>query len=57
MPCKPRTQQDYNLRNAGLQEDMLQKRRDEFDNSIVTLTSWDGFVKALDEKKMVMTPW
>ncbi|DBA82977.1 TPA: hypothetical protein ACH3X1_006755 [Trebouxia sp. C0004] len=40
-----------------IQEDMLQTRRKEFDNSIVELTSWDGFVKALDDKKMVRTPW
>ena len=41
----------------SLQEDMLQARRDEFENSIVELTSWDGFVQALDNKKMVRTPW
>ena len=41
----------------SLQEDMLQNRREEFENSIVELTSWDGFVKALDDKKMVRTPW
>jgi hypothetical protein len=41
----------------SLQEDMLQTRRKEFENSIVELTSWDGFVKALDDKKMVRTPW
>ncbi len=41
----------------SLQEDMLQARRKEFNNSIVELTSWDGFVKALDDKKMVRTPW
>ena len=36
---------------------MLFKKREEFQNSIVELTSWDGFVEALDNKKMVMTPW
>ena len=41
----------------SLQEDMLQTRRDEFEDSVEELTSWDGFVKALDNKKMVRTPW
>jgi len=36
---------------------MLQTRRDEFEDSIEELSSWDGFVKALDNKKMVRTPW
>ena len=40
-----------------MQEDMLNTRRDEFENSIEKLTSWDGFLDALDRKKMVMTPW
>ena len=40
-----------------LQDDMLTERRKEFNASITTLTSWDGFVEALDEKKMVLTPW
>ena len=39
------------------QEDMLRERRQEFEDSIETLTSWDGFVTALDNKKMVLTPW
>lgn len=40
-----------------LQDDMLHKKREEFERSIVKMTSWDGFVAALDDKKMVMTPW
>ena len=36
---------------------MLNTRRQEFNNSIEELTSWDGFVAALDRKKMVLTPW
>ena len=39
------------------QGDMLNARRKEFDNSIEKLTTWDGFVDALNKKKMVMTPW
>ena len=39
------------------QEDMLTARRDEFQNSIERLTSWDGFLDALNRKKMVLTPW
>lgn len=40
-----------------LQEDMLDSRRTEFQKSIEKLYSWDGFVEALDKKKMVLTPW
>ena len=40
-----------------MQEDMLKTRQDEFENSIEKLTSWNGFLDALDRKKMVMTPW
>ena len=40
-----------------MQEDMLKTRRAEFDSSIEKLTSWDGFLDALDRKKMVLTPW
>ena len=40
-----------------MQEDMLNARRDEFENSIEKLTSWDGFLDALDRKKMILTPW
>ena len=36
---------------------MLKRKREQFDDSIETLTSWDGFVDALNRKKMVMTPW
>ena len=36
---------------------MLKARREEFENSIERLTSWDGFLDALDRKKMVLTPW
>ena len=40
-----------------MQADMLQRKRKQFDESIQTLHSWDGFVDALNNKKMVMTPW
>lgn len=40
-----------------IQEDMLDSRRTEFQKSIEKLYSWDGFVEALDKKKMVLTPW
>ena len=40
-----------------LQKDMLSRARAEFDGSIKQITSWDDFVPALDEKKMVLAPW
>ncbi|KAL3156197.1 hypothetical protein ABBQ32_012481 [Trebouxia sp. C0010 RCD-2024] len=40
-----------------IQDDMLATRREEFEDSIVECKSWDGFVEALDNKKMVQTPW
>lgn len=36
---------------------MLRMRRQEFDQSIERLTSWEGFVEALDRRRMVLTPW
>ena len=41
----------------AVQKDMLSRARKEFDSCIKTVTSWDDFVPALDEKKMVLTPW
>lgn len=41
----------------AMQDDMLATRREEFEDSIVECKSWDGFVEALDNKKMVQTPW
>lgn len=40
-----------------MQADMLARAVEKRNASIVTCTSWDGFVEALDDKKMVLTPW
>ena len=40
-----------------MQADMLARATEKRNASIVTCTSWDGFVEALDAKKMVLTPW
>ena len=40
-----------------MQADMLARATQRRNESVVTVTSWDGFVEALDERKMVLTPW
>ena len=40
-----------------MQADMLARATKRRNESVVTVTSWDGFVEALDDKKMVLTPW
>ena len=40
-----------------MQADMLARATQRRNESVVTVTSWDGFVEALDECKMVLTPW
>ena len=41
-----------------MQADMLQRATDKRNASVATCMSFDaGFVEALDEKKMVLTPW
>ncbi|QDZ18022.1 prolyl-tRNA ligase [Chloropicon primus] len=42
---------------ADIQKDMLESARAEFNESIVRVTNWDGFVPALDAKKMILAPW
>lgn len=41
----------------SIHNDMLKKASEERDASIVKLTSWEGFIEALDSKKMVLAPW
>jgi len=40
-----------------VQNDMFERAKKQRDENIVRLTSWDGFISALDEKKLIMTPW
>jgi len=40
-----------------IQKDMFERAKAVRDANIVKLTSWDGFVAALDDKKLIMTPW
>ena len=40
-----------------MQAEMFARAKAKRDAAVVTVTSWDGFVAALDEKKMVLTPW
>lgn len=40
-----------------MQADMLQRATEKRNASVVTCTSWDGFVEALDDCKMILTPW
>lgn len=40
-----------------MQADMLKRATKKRNESVVTCTTWDGFVEALDDKKMVLTPW
>lgn len=40
-----------------IQKDMFERARKIRDENIVSLTSWDGFIEALDAKKLIMTPW
>ena len=52
---------DLNNRCAELcetvQQDMFNRAKEVRDANIIKLTSWDGFVAALDEKKLILTPW
>mmetsp|Transcript_11858 Transcript_11858/g.51063 ORF Transcript_11858/g.51063 Transcript_11858/m.51063 type:complete len:616 (-) Transcript_11858:53-1900(-) len=40
-----------------MQADMLKRATKKRNASVVTCTSWDGFVEALDDCKMILTPW
>mmetsp|Transcript_3874 Transcript_3874/g.15778 ORF Transcript_3874/g.15778 Transcript_3874/m.15778 type:complete len:616 (-) Transcript_3874:51-1898(-) len=40
-----------------MQADMLERATEKRNASVVTCTSWDGFVEALDDCKMILTPW
>lgn len=40
-----------------IQKDMFERAKKVRDENIVSLTSWDGFIEALDAKKLIMTPW
>ena len=40
-----------------MQADMLKRATKKRNESVVTCTTWYGFVEALDDKKMVLTPW
>jgi prolyl-tRNA synthetase len=40
-----------------MQADMLQRATEKRNASVATCMSFDGFVEALDDKKMVLTPW
>lgn len=40
-----------------VQQDMFNRAKETRDNSIIRLTSWDGFIDALDAKKLILTPW
>mmetsp|Transcript_5459 Transcript_5459/g.20507 ORF Transcript_5459/g.20507 Transcript_5459/m.20507 type:complete len:614 (-) Transcript_5459:88-1929(-) len=40
-----------------MQADMLKRATEKRNASVVTCTSWDGFVEALDDCKMILTPW
>ena len=40
-----------------MQADMLKRATEKRNASVVTCTSWDGFVEALADCKMILTPW
>ncbi|KAJ7521567.1 hypothetical protein O6H91_19G060100 [Diphasiastrum complanatum] len=40
-----------------IQSSLLEKARKERDSCIVTVNTWDEFVAALNDKKMVLAPW
>ena len=40
-----------------IQTEMLERARQEMDDSIAHITTWKEFTPALDKKKMVMGPW
>jgi prolyl-tRNA synthetase len=42
---------------ADIQKNMLDRAREELNANIVTITEWDQFIPALDEKKIVLAPW
>eukprot|EP00243_Klebsormidium_subtile_P004078 TRINITY_DN17852_c0_g1_i1.p1 TRINITY_DN17852_c0_g1~~TRINITY_DN17852_c0_g1_i1.p1 ORF type:complete len:553 (-),score=225.92 TRINITY_DN17852_c0_g1_i1:234-1892(-) len=42
---------------ADIQKSMLEKARAELTASIKTITKWDDFIPALNEKKIVLAPW
>lgn len=42
---------------ADIQKSMLEKARAELTASIATITKWDDFIPALNEKKIVLAPW
>ena len=40
-----------------IQNEMFERAKKTRDESIVKLTSWDGFITALDDRKLILTPW
>lgn len=40
-----------------IQENLFQRAKEERDQSIVKVQTWDEFVQALNDKKMVLAPW
>jgi len=45
------------IRNEQIQNEMFERAKKTRDESIVKLTSWDGFITALDDRKLILTPW
>ena len=40
-----------------VQADMLRRATEKRNAAVTTCMNWDGFVEALDQKKMILTPW